>query len=232
MHGAVRPLGWLAVTLLAACDEPLPERSRDAAPMTASESSVAAPPAERSTARKASAPERAGPSSAAEPEAASERTWTRPSHPTDIRGAEVIPPGTPERNAAAFRKLAVLPGDGPPLGGIGAGGIHLDELEVGHGWVKSRCSERADVFTIGVQDRVNVCMRVVHERGTATELGIEWLREGRQARRSKVSIGDMHALLTRAYLPISAGYEGEWQARVVAVDGTVIGEVSFRVVAR
>lgn len=232
MHGAVRPLGWLAVSLLSACHEPPPERPRDTAPVS-SERSVVDQPAELPTARKASEPARAGPSSPApEPEAASEPTWTRPSHPTDIRGDEVIPPGTPARNASAFRKLPVQPGDGSPVGGIGAGGIHLDELEVGQGWVKSRCSERSDEFTIGVQDRVNVCMRVVHERGTATELGIEWLRNGRQARRSKVPIGDMHALLTRAYLPISAGYEGEWLARVVAVDGTVIGEVSFRVVAR
>jgi hypothetical protein len=232
MRGAVRPLGWLAVvSSLLACHEPLPERPRDTTPVTSSERPVIDQPAEPPTARKASERERAS-SPVPAPEAAPEPAWTRPSQPTDIRGDEVIPPGTPERNVAAFRKLPVQPGDGAPVGGIGASGIHLDELEVGHGWVKSRCSERSDEFTIGVQDRVNVCMRVVHERGTTTELGIEWLREGRQARRSKVAIGDTHALLTRAYLPISAGYEGEWQARIVAVDGTVIGEVSFSVVAR
>jgi hypothetical protein len=212
--------------LLVGCREPL-ERPSEAIRVTPSERPVThEAPAHEPVSRKASAAALASP-----PSREGEPGWTRPTAPTDIRSDEVIPPGTSERNAAAFRQLPVQAGDGPPVGGIGSGGIHLDELEVGHGWVKSRCSELSREFTIGVQDRVNVCMRVVHERGTATELALEWLRNGRQARRSKVSIGDMHALLTRAYLPISAGYEGEWQARVVAVDGTVIGEVSFTVVA-
>lgn len=160
---------------------------------------------------------------------ASEPAWTRPANPTDLRGDEVIPPGTSPSNAAAFRKLALHEGDGAPVGGIGAGGIHLDELQVGHVWAKSRCSAPASVFRIGVHEQVNVCMRVVHERGSTAELGVEWIRNGKQARRSKLSIGDMHALLTRAYLPISAGYEGEWQALIKSVDGTLIGEVAFTV---
>jgi hypothetical protein len=213
-----------------ACSEPL-ERPSEALRAAASERPVEhEAPMHVPVSREASEPTQASPPRR-EPEPEPEPGWTRPTAPTDIRGDEVIPPGTAERNAAAFRKLPVQTGDGPPIGGIGSGGIHLDELEVGHGWAKSRCSERSHEFTIGQQDRVNVCMRVVHERGTTTELALEWLRNGRQARRSKVSIGDMHALLTRAYLPISAGYEGEWQARIVAVDGTVIGEVSFTVVA-
>lgn len=192
-------------------------------------------PAKR--AEPSEAPTSARPSEPAPIEAASSEP--RPSEPTaspaspttpiDIRAAELVPPGTSESNAEAFKQLAVAKGDGPPVGGIGSGGIHLDALTTGQGWAKSRCTDETTTFKIATNDRVNVCMRVVHERGTTSELSVEWVKNGKQARRSKVSVGDTHALLTRSYLPISAGYEGQWKALIKSVDGTVVGEVAFTV---
>lgn len=155
--------------------------------------------------------------------------WTPPKNPTDLRGDEVIPPGTLEANAKAFKKLALAKDDGVPVGGIGANGVHLDTLAVGAGWLSSRCADLTTTFTIGTNDRVNVCMRIIHSRGTTEELSIEWIKNGKSTRRSKVAVSDMHAYLTRGYLPINKGYEGEWKAVITSSDKTVLGEVSFTV---
>lgn len=154
---------------------------------------------------------------------------TPPTNPTDLRGDEVIPPGTAEANAKAFKKLALAKDDGVPVGGIGDNGVHIDTLALGAGWSESRCAEPTTTFTVGVNDRVNVCMRVIHSRGTTEELSIDWIKNGKNSRRSKVAVSDMHAYLTRGYLPIKAGYEGEWKAVIKSTDGTVVGEVAFTV---
>ncbi len=155
--------------------------------------------------------------------------WTPPANPTDMRGDEVIPPGTPEINAKAFKKLAFAPGDGAPRGGIGANGIHLDQLELGRDWAKSHCTDPTTTFKVGVDKQANVCMRVIHPRGVSEELSIEWQKNGKSARRSKVGVKDLHAYLTRGYLPISPGYEGKWTAIITSSDGAVIGKLDFTV---
>lgn len=156
--------------------------------------------------------------------------WTPPQGLTDIRSDAAIPPGTPAANAAAYKKLAVAKGDGPPVGGIGANGIHFDVLEVGRGWEKSRCTDLTNTFTVPSDPQVNICLRVVHERGATEELTVEWQKSGAAStRRSKVTVKDMHAYLTRSYLPIKEGYQGDWTATIKTADGTVLGKVAFKV---
>jgi Protein of unknown function (DUF2914) len=156
--------------------------------------------------------------------------WKAPQGLTDIRSDAAIPPGTPAANASAYKKLPVAKGDGPPVGGIGTNGIHFDVLEVGRGWEKSRCTDLTNAFTVPTDLQVNICMRIVHPRDTTEELTVEWSKNGGKAtRRSKVGVNSMHAYLTRSYLPIQEGYQGDWTATIKTADGTVLGEVSFKV---
>lgn len=156
--------------------------------------------------------------------------WTPPQGLTDIRSDAAIPPGTPAANAKAYKKLPVAKGDGPPVGGIGVNGIHFDVLEVGRGWEKSKCTDLTTAFTVPSDAQVNICMRIVHERGTTEELTVEWEKNGGAGtRRSKVNVKDMHAYLTRSYLPIKEGYQGDWTATIKTADGTVLGKVAFKV---
>jgi Protein of unknown function (DUF2914) len=156
--------------------------------------------------------------------------WTPPQNLTDIRSDAAIPPGTAAANAAAYKKLPVAKGDGPPVGGIGANGIHFDVLEVGRGWEKSRCTGLTSDFAVPNDLQVNICMRIVHPRGETEELTVEWEKNGGAGtRRSKVTVKDMHAYLTRSYLPIKEGYQGDWTATIKTADGTVLGKVAFKV---
>ena len=188
------------------------------------------PPTEPAVPTEPAPPSEAvAPSEPAPSEPAPAAGWTPPANPTDMRGDEVIPPGTPEINAKAFKKLAFAPGDGAPRGGIGANGIHLDQLELGRDWAKSHCTDPTTTFKVGVDKQANVCMRVIHPRGVSEELSIEWQKNGKSARRSKVGVKDLHAYLTRGYLPISPGYEGKWTAIITSSDGAVIGKLDFTV---
>jgi hypothetical protein len=156
--------------------------------------------------------------------------WTPPQGLTDIRSDAAIPPGTAAANATAYKKLPVAKGDGPPVGGIGVNGIHFDVLEVGRGWEKSKCTDLTTTFTVPSDLQVNICMRIVHPRGVTEELTVEWEKNGGAGtRRSKVTVKDMHAYLTRSYLPIKEGYQGDWTATIKTADGTVLGKVAFKV---
>jgi hypothetical protein len=156
--------------------------------------------------------------------------WTPPKGLTDIRSDAAIPPGTPAANAAAYKKLPVAKDDGPPVGAIGTSGIHFDVLEVGRGWEKSRCADLTTTFTAASDTQVNVCMRIVHARDVTEELTVSWSKNGGSAtRRSKVTVKGTHAYLTRSYLPIQEGYEGDWTATIKTDDGVVLGQVAFKV---
>ena len=120
--------------------------------------------------------------------------------------------------------------DGVPVSAIASNGLHFDALVVGRGWEKSRCVEATDRFTMDVDDRVNLCVRVVHPADVAEELDIEWTKPGTKTiRRSKISVKAMHAYLTRGYLPIKPGYAGEWLATIKAPDGTILAELPFTI---
>jgi hypothetical protein len=169
-----------------------------------------------------------------EPEPAPEPEVEPPPAPTpaksgDPRDPSVIPPGTPAANAKAFSKLPVAKGDGPPVGGIGANGIHIDTIEIGKGWHDSKCDQVGNVFTAGVDEKVNVCMRVIHPRDAEEELTIYWEHNGKLNQRSKVNVKAIHAYLTRGWLPVTPDRVGKWKALVKSADGTVLAEVQFEI---
>lgn len=154
----------------------------------------------------------------------------KPPPDADIRSDAVIPPGTPADNAEAFKKLPKAKADGAPVSSIGPNGIHFDTLVVGRGWEKSRCVEATNTFKTSIDDRVNICLRAVHPADVEDVLTVEWNKAGtKSTRRSTVTVKAMHAYLTRSYLPIKPGYEGEWTATIKTADGTVLAQVSFTV---
>ncbi|WP_157596508.1 DUF2914 domain-containing protein [Plesiocystis pacifica] len=162
----------------------------------------------------------AGAAEAAAPEAAK---------PTDPRDPAHLPPDTPAANKKAFSRLPVTKTSLPPVGGAGVNGIHLDMLEIGRGWHQSRCDLVGDTFTVGSDERVNVCMRVIHPRGEPEELTIYWERDGKLNQRSKVKVSKIPAYLTRGWLPITEARKGKWKATIKSADGAVLGEVEFTI---
>lgn len=145
-----------------------------------------------------------------------------------LRSASLLPPGTPDANIAAFTNLALGKSDKPLIAGVGASGIHLDELEVGKGWASSRCDDLGHTFVAGVDERVNVCLRVVHPRAEET-ITLEWARDGKLRHSIDLHVKPTHAYLTRAWMPVSSGRAGEWTATVKSEDGSVLGQLSFEI---
>lgn len=189
-------------------------------PVEPAEPTTAAPP-------DAVEPPPVEPEPPAEPPAGG--AWKAPEG-VDIRSDAAIPPGTPAANAEAFKALPQTKVDGPPVSGIASNGLHFDSLVLGRGWEKSKCQEATNTFTVGTDDRVNICVRVVHPADVDETLLIEWSKAGtKTVRKSNISVKAMHAYLTRGYLPIKTGYEGEWTAVVKAPDGTVLATLPFTV---
>ena len=147
----------------------------------------------------------------------------------DPRDPANLPADTKAEHKTAFLEIPVGKGDKPPVGGVGPNGIHLSEFMVGRGWTKSRCDEAASSFSIGTDDRANVCMRVVHTAGDESQLTIKWTKEGRPPKRTKMTVKPIRAYLTRAYLPLKSYTKGAWTATVEASDGTVLAEGKFTV---
>ena len=247
----------LALTLLmSACDSPSAPKqpNKQAAKPAAAKSSEPAPapapasvpkptpvetpeppppPAERAPLDEPTTAVAPEPEPPAEPEPAPEAAPAPTPAPSiaktgDPRDPSVIPPGTPTAHAKAFAKLPVAKGDGPPIGGIGPNGIHIDTLEVGKDWANSKCDQVGNVFTAGVDEKVNVCMRVIHQR-VDEELTIVWSNDGKVAQRSKVQVKAIHAYLTRGWLPVKSERKGKWKASIQASDGTVLGEAEFEI---
>ena len=148
---------------------------------------------------------------------------------TDVRDPSLLPDGTPAPNKEAFRRLPVAKGDKAPIGGAGENGLHLDELQVGRGWHKSRCDLVGQTFTVGVDDRVNICMRVIHPRGESELLMIYWERDGKLNQRSKVRVSEIHAYLTRGWLPITEARKGKWKATIKTEKGSELAAVEFEI---
>lgn len=131
--------------------------------------------------------------------------------------------------ASAAPSVPTSKSDKPPIGAVGASGIHLDELAVGKGWASSRCEELGTRFEVGTDERINVCFRVVHPR-TAETVTVEWARDGKLRQSIEVNVKPSRAYLTRAWLPVSAGRIGDWTATVKSTDGLVLGQVAFQIV--
>lgn len=132
----------------------------------------------------------------------------------DPRDPSLIPPGTPDENAKAFLKLPVSIHDGPPVGGIGRSGVHIDAITTARGRDNTSCDQPTSTFSISVAEYVNVCFRVVHPREQES-LRVIWEKDGKVTRRGRVRIPDLHAYTTRAYLLVRPEYVGRWRVRIV-----------------
>ena len=149
----------------------------------------------------------------------------RPPVATDPRA---VPPGTPNAIAKVFQRLPVAIHDGPPLGGIGATGIHVDKIWLGTSYEKDGCASETGRFSLARDSQVNVCFRVVHSRQEEA-VEVEWIKDGAAFRRRAVNIPDIHAYRSRAYLVLRREYIGAWQARVLSADAVVLASVDFTV---
>lgn len=140
----------------------------------------------------------------------------RAERPTNVhpRDPSVIPPGTPDENTKAFSKLPVSIHDGPPIGGIGRSGVHIDTISTAGGRDNSDCRDPTQRFSIGADEYVNVCFRVVHPRQQEW-LRVLWEKDGRITRRGRVRIPDLHAYTTRTYLLVRPEYVGRWRVRIM-----------------
>ena len=139
------------------------------------------------------------------------------------------PPGTPPEVAAAVRRLPVSVSDRPPVGGIGASGIHIDQIAMGSKTDGATCSGHNDAFSVGRREHASVCVRVVHAR-EKEELQVLWQRHGGSARRSKMVVLPMHAYRTRAHLVLRSEYIGDWTVRILSSDGVELARHDFTVV--
>lgn len=144
----------------------------------------------------------------------------------DPRDRSVIPAGTSEDAIKAFIKLPVSIHDGPPLGGIGRTGIHIDAISTGAGVRNGTCLDEATSFSIAATKEVSVCFRVVHDR-TEENVRVLWDKDGATVRRGSVRIRDLHAYKTRAYLELRAEYAGKWRVRVVSEDDVELAAHTF-----
>ncbi|KIG14963.1 hypothetical protein DB30_06152 [Enhygromyxa salina] len=207
--------------------EPKPAEPAPVTPARSAEPAAVAPAEEPPTEEP---PAEANVEAPSEPASGSPTDW-KPPPGADIRSDAVIAPGTPPENAAAFKSLPNAKGDGPPVSAIGANGIHFDSLVVGRGFEKSRCVEPTDTFDVEIDDRANICLRIVHPAGAEETLTVTWAKTGGHgSRTSKVTVKDAHAYLTRSYLPLKkTGYQGEWTATITTEDGTELASVSFTV---
>lgn len=139
------------------------------------------------------------------------------------------PPGTPPEIAAVFRRLPVGPADRPPVGGIGATGIHIDHIAMGSVTQGATCRGREDDFSVSAGDRAGVCVRVVHPR-EKEELQVLWQKHEGSTRRSKMVVLPMHAYRTRGVLVLRSEYIGDWTVRILSSDGVELARHDFTVV--
>lgn len=154
-----------------------------------------------------------------------------PSEPTAAKGSvdpRAVPAGTPAAIARVFQRLPVAIHDGPPLGAIGASGIHVDKIWLGRTYEKDGCADETSSFSLARDSQVNVCFRAVHSREEES-VEVEWIKDGAPFRRRAVNIPDIHAYRSRAYLVLRGEYVGVWQARVLAPGDVVLASVEFTV---
>lgn len=128
--------------------------------------------------------------------------------------ARVAPDGTGSITAKSFSRIPVSRHDRAPVGEIAITGLHVDRISVGNEYEDSRCKGASDMFTVGRDAEVHVCLRVVHLR-QKERLVVRWEKDGRVVRRTRLAIPPYHAYRTRAGLRLRSGYEGRWRVRVM-----------------
>jgi hypothetical protein len=146
---------------------------------------------------------------------------SEPRSSLDPRDPSLIPPGTPDENAKAFSKLPVSIHDGPPIGGIGRTGVHIDAISTSRGRNNTDCDNPTETFSLASAKYVNVCFRVVHPREQES-LRVIWEKDGKVTRRGRVRIPDLHAYTTRAYLLLRPEYVGSWRVRIIPEDDDTV----------
>jgi hypothetical protein len=151
-----------------------------------------------------------------------------PEPPEAREGPRTVPPGTPPAIAKVFQRLPVALQDGPPVGAIGASGIHIDKIWVGSRYERDGCTGESERFSLAKHDQVNVCFRVVHSRAEES-VEVLWEKDGETFRRRGLTIPDLHAYRTRAYLVLRREYIGNWTAKVRSSDGIELAAISFAV---
>jgi len=119
--------------------------------------------------------------------------------------------------------------DGPPVGGIGKTGIHIDRVWLGNEYGRRGCSGFTDNFPTAKQ-QVNVCFRVVHHR-EAEQVNVIWEKETGDMvkRRRGVQIPAQHAYRSRAYLALRQEYIGRWTVRIFSEDEVELASTTFTV---
>jgi hypothetical protein len=128
-----------------------------------------------------------------------------------------------------LERLPVVSSDLPPVGGIGASGIHLDALALGTTYDEGGCSGHDRQFSVRRGDRVSVCFRVIHPRKEETMV-VVWQKDGKTVRRTKLTIEPTHSYKTRAHLKVRRDHIGSWQVRLFSRDRTELGAQTFEVV--
>jgi hypothetical protein len=106
----------------------------------------------------------------------------------------------------------------------------VDRLSLGLDMSAGECTGKSSGFSVAARERVNVCFRVVHQRGRAEEILVTWQRDTGTARRVKVGVPTNHAYRTRAQLVLRPEYVGRWTVRLLASDGVELGAATFEVV--
>jgi len=170
------------------------------------------------------------PTPKAEPQDPPPAVRPKPVEQTTSRGVRTPPPGTPPDIAATFVRLPVSAADLPPVGGVGASGIHVDRVDMGSGYDnKTGCTGVAREFSLAANDELNVCVRVVHPRQDEV-MSIVWQKgDGSTARRGKIAVKPIHAYRTRAYLRLRAEYIGAWTVRIMSPDGVELASHAFTI---
>lgn len=225
--------GLFGLVFVCACDDPGPARVAQArlvpspAPAPAPDKDTPTPP---HTERSVADPPAPGPSPEVSPPVVDDPPEPEPPATATRIDPRDIPAGTPPDNARAFRKLPVSVHDGPPIGGIGKTGIHIDRVWLGSKYGRRGCEGEADNFATD-SAQVNVCFRVVHNR-EPEQVTVLWEKESGEMvkRRRGVQIPAQHAYRSRAYLALRHEYAGRWRVRIISDDNVELASTSFTVV--
>ena len=237
------PWGWIGIGVLAVGaaiafamggDEPTKPGPKPAATASAESPRAADPtpndPIPTPTDPKPTEPTPAGDESTAgePPESGTSTGGSDPNGPPLGDQPRVAPPGTSPEAAAAFLRLPVSPSDRPPVGGVGAKGIHIDHIAMGSQVVGGTCKGRSDGFSVSRREVASVCVRVVHQR-TKEELQLLWQKHGGSTRRSKIVVQPKHAYRTRGHLKLREEYIGDWTVRILSSDDVELARHDFTV---
>lgn len=141
-----------------------------------------------------------------------------------------VPPGTDETAARVFSSRTLTPGDRPPLGAVGTGGVHIDRIVVGTKRRGRGCESKPDAFKIGEDREVVVCFRVVLAH-KGEKLTLRWRRGEETERRAFLPLKGTRVRNGRIRMPVRPKSAGDWVIEVSTRKGEVLAEAPFTIVA-